>query len=154
MKSMKLILLGLCSLAFFLIPIDAHAGRVVVRVAVKKPVRQVRVVKTVRQVQVVKHSPQMKVKPHGWCGTGSSSHRISRERPYVLTRLDKWMATRLSRESGVSRRFLLKDRSRKYSWNEIGRMWSMPKRMVRRALADGRRAVNSGHVLTCGSIGR
>ena len=122
MKTLKMTFLGLCALAFFMIPIDALAWRTDVRVRVGTPSPQVRV----------------KVRPNGWCGTHSGSNGRHRQEIHHLTKRDYRVAKRLARSTGIYWKSLIKDRSRGYSWVEIGRMWGVPRKLVSLALNDFR----------------
>ncbi len=122
MKTLKMTFLGLCTLAFFIIPIDALAGWSNVRL---------RVVIQIPQIGVNVYSS-------GWRGTHSSSYGSYRREIHRVTKWDRRVAGKLSRYTGISRHSLLEYRSRGYTWVEIGRWLDVPRKLLRKALKNNR----------------
>ncbi|MCP4571710.1 MAG: hypothetical protein GY838_05105 [bacterium] len=60
---------------------------------------------------------------------GSYRHRIRRH----VSRIDRAMAKRLARVTGIPRRELLDQRRFGYTWREIGRWYDLPRPMIRAA---------------------
>jgi hypothetical protein len=102
MKTLRMTLLSLTALAFFLIPADSFAGPTKFRVRAK--------VRT----------------PHVHVDYSYRDHN-------QMTRQDRQIAKRLAKYTGVSKRHLLKLRARGFRWSEIGRLYEMPRGLVRAA---------------------
>ncbi len=136
MKTLRMTLLSISVLAFFLIPLDALARRPVVRA----------------RTVVSSHTPgvQISVRNSGRCGNAVQPVRgHSHQRRYRLTEKDQWLAIQMSRRSGVPRRWLLDDRLDRNSWYKIGRMWGMSRRSVGRLLAESRRVNFDPQIVRC-----
>lgn len=124
MKTLKMTLLSLTALAFFLIPLEALANRPVVRVQVRPSAPRVHV--STR----LSHRCGNEIRP-------IRSYKAKKR--YSLTIQDRWMAKTLAYETGIPKRWLLDDRKSGYSWVKIGHKWGVSRRMVRSVLAESRR---------------
>ena len=127
-------ILSLAALVIFLNPIDALANRAVVRVQVRPSAPRIQVRTN------ISHRHENRVQPR----------RVKKYyKRHTLTVQDRWIATTLSYETGVPKRWLLDDRTRGYSWVKIGRRWDMSRRMVRFALAESQRVHSQPRNVRC-----
>jgi len=124
MKTLRMTLLSLTALAFFLIPLEAFANGPVVRVQVIPSVSRIKVSTTLSH----RHNHRVKAQRVKKC-----------RKRNTLTMADRWMAKTLAYETSVPKRWLLSDRARGFSWAKIGHRRGISRNLIRTTLAESHR---------------